>query len=334
MPIFRSSIFSFDTLRLEKARPKGFFRALALTLALVFVAEVGARLLVHSVSPYCEYWEDESGFRFEAYRQHIMQGAAPNLVIIGDSTARFGIDLQALRTTLPAAVDSYNLATPANYPMACHCTTLPLLNEPYAPPKVVIALFSPYGFLATDKAEAQILNSPICKRVESPFSFYKEMRLLWLMRVTPYVKNSSFAKESLKQTWAQRGFTPLIEATPEPSARNPSPSTSLATSSEIKVEKIQVIRDLALLARNRNFKFILVIPPLRKRDKIVEEMVERMGYLQDELKFTLLDFSMSPFLSTNHFLDGVHVNKDGAAIFSQELGKRIYTQMPELALLK
>jgi hypothetical protein len=333
VPTFRSSIFSFDTLQLEKARPKGFFRALVLTLALVLVAEIGARLLVNRVPPYGEYWEAQAGLEFEAYRQHIVQGQTPRTVIIGDSTARCAIDPQALQVNLPEAADIYTLARPANYPMACRCTTLPLLSAPYTPPKLVIASFSPYGFVKTDRLETQILDSPICRKTENPLSYHGEFRLLWLMRTLPYLKNLGAVNEQLKLAWEQRGFTPLMESAPQQNEDTSGANLSEKTA-PIQDERVQVVRDLALLARNRNFKLVLVVPPLKKRDRVVEEYVERMSHLAQELDFTLLDFSTSPFLLTKHFLDGVHLNKDGAEIFSQELGRKIYSQTLETACWK
>lgn len=325
------SIFSFDTLQLGKARPKGFFRALALTLALVFVAEIGARILVQRASPYYKYWEDEPGFRFEAYRQQILQGETPEVVIIGDSTARYGIDSPTLRANLSAAIDMYNLSSPANFPMACHCTTLPLLQEPYKPPKLVIAMFSPNGFVATAAYETLILNSPICRKVTSPFSYHRELRLLWLMRMSPYLKNPEVVDKKLRQVWEERGFTPLTEATAQQPITHPGPAKPSASAAEIEAEKLQVIRDLALLARNRNFKLVLVVPPLMNRDRMVEELVGRIGQLQDESGFLLLDFSASAFLSARHFFDNTHLNKDGAEIFSEQLGRTLSTRMPEIA---
>src|SRR4051794_15523132 len=93
--------------RAAQAR-RAFTALLVMTLG-VLGAELSAEWLCRAVAYRRDYWAADAASQFEYYRRLVRHGPAPDVVIVGDSTAARGLDPEALRDGLPAGTEVYNL---------------------------------------------------------------------------------------------------------------------------------------------------------------------------------------------------------------------------------
>jgi hypothetical protein len=329
------SIFSFETLRLG-ARPAGLFAAPLIALALLLLAEGGARLLLANQDRSWEYWDASAADKFEGYRREALAGAPPDVLVVGDSSAARDIDPGALLSGLPAGMRAYNLGWPANFPVAFRCTTLPLLAAGYAAPKLVVASLSVKSFVDDPRGlrlEEGVLSSYFCRRQNGELSLSDR---IYLTRLRHFL---SFLFPLRPEEILADGFMPLREpkkaagaarAPREPAGRQPAAAAEAQTEEGalgLAPERLEVIYELGRLARARGFALIVVIPPRwglaagSPLDRLTADYREALEEAAGELGFTVLDMSRAPFLSEEHFYDGGHLLAEGAAVFSKEIAK-------------
>jgi hypothetical protein len=187
----RSSICSFETLQLRDKRPKDIVATIVFVLLALLTTEFALRLGMAPLGSSWTYWSLAAAAKYEYYQQVALH-SAPELVVIGDSTAARDISPEVLKEKLGAKVTAYNLAWPSNYPGALPCTTFPLLSLPYHSPKVVIVSLHANGFTNSPKAlrlEANITSSPYCKmKKRAP----EEKRIVFLEQLAALAAENNF----------------------------------------------------------------------------------------------------------------------------------------------
>jgi hypothetical protein len=324
----RSSIFSFDTLRLNGRAPTGFFRAVLLALALSIAAEGAARMVIPAEGPRDEYWSRGAAAKFETYRERADAGSPPAVLVVGDSTAARDFDPAAIAEVLPPGFDAYNLAWPGNFPLAFRCTTIPLLASAASVPRVVVAAFTPNGFSDTERVqrfEAGIMTSDICRRAEGARIPADFLRLTLLGRA---LSRGDATEPDMAAT--ELGFMPLAGRSQERSRREDRARREKDDVRSITAERFEVVRELGRIARERGFALVVVVPPVAPKERdgnVYAEYTRALAHSSAELGFTVIDWRHPEGYDRDAFYDPVHLNAEAARRFSRELGRVVHETM-------
>jgi hypothetical protein len=311
MRTFLSSIFSFRTLAASDVRGSGAWQALVCTLCLVGAAELVARSAIAPIGDYWEYWSPQAAAKFEKYRSDVSHGTAPEILVVGDSTGARDLDPAALADTA-AAASAFNLAWPANFPLAFAESTSPLLRAAVVP-KLVVVSFSPTAFLGTARVtrfEDSILSSAYCQRLQGKRQATDLSYLARLRPALPFFR-SWWTGEKLPQP-ARAGFMPLTGMDMAPDAEEEAHSFG--------DDRFAVLTALLADANQRNFQLLVILPPRLEPSKVRRDAEQAYVARLDASGIRYLDFREAPFLSRSDFYDRGHLNRDGARILSEHLG--------------
>jgi hypothetical protein len=287
----------------------------------VSLAEVASRLMLGGVGDRWEYWDKLAAIKFGDYRTRAASASTPDVVIIGDSTGARDFDPLSMASSSLQGRDIYNLAWPGNFPFALQVTTFPLLREPYQAPKIVIASLSPGSFSTNRRAqefEQEILASTYSQHMLGKYSLADRLYLPRLRNSLPFLIDLYKPNSEFEQLRKNRGFMPVNEGAYQPPKSN-----------DLKVldpGRLAVMTELAQLSKDRNFKLVVVIPPVTERADadtalLYEDYLRHLRLAQAQFGFIILDKRHSNFLSPELFTDGIHLNRAGAVLFSKELGR-------------
>jgi hypothetical protein len=310
MRTFLSSTFSSDTPAWTRGNIVLSLRTLILVVVLVGGAEVVARIALRPIGDYWQYWTSEAAPKFESYRTAVRRGAVPSVVIVGDSTGARDID--------PARLggNAYNLAWPANLPIAFGKCTLPLLQSS-ATPELVVASFTPLGFTDTAnvrRLEESIVSSVYCRKLQGEGSVADFSALARVRLALPF-RRSWWTGRSLP-TVRSAGFMPKLGMGTEALLVNDD-------SAQFSDQRFEPIEALIRTARERGFALLVVVPP--RQNPTAARLVTEQAYI-DRLRrsgVAYLDYRDATFVKPSDFYDDAHLNIEGAEIFSKELAPRI-----------
>lgn len=325
MQKFPSSIFSFETLTTQGWLTTSRVVALVVALAVLVGAEATARLALEPTKEYWEYWDKSAADHFLWYRR-IAISQAPVNVVIGDSTASRNFDPKALSEAF-GQESCFNLGWPANFPLALEKSTIPLLSEPYLPPKRLILSLSPNAF--TDhqlnrKFEAPILRSPLARRLEGETLVADYLYLARLNTAKKFSASWFTGKKLFREP--SDGGALLLEGREERAREN------LEEREERSVvqHRFQVIERIVELANQRSMKLVVVIPPrqFETRQDIESDFLDRLYMLQAQTDFQVVDCRRLALLRIEHFHDPGHLNREGAGVLSRYVALQIQAKDP------
>ncbi len=299
-----------------------------LALLLFAIAESVSRSIVRKVGRRWEYWDKIAAVKFEDYRALVSSNAGPDIVIIGDSTAARDLDPRSMATGHFSGKEIYNLAWPANFPLAFRITTLPLLREPYQAPRIVLASFTPGSFTdnpRVDEFEQEILKSTYCQHVLGHYSFADKFFLPRLRNAMPFLQNKP--DEEFNELRKNKGFMPSEAVVEEYRTTD-----SGTRASQIVASRFDVLIELADLSRQRKFELYILIPPVSPTfaaptADIYQQYLALLKTAQQKYGFTILDKRHSDFLTDEYFTDGIHLTRAGAEIFSSTLPREFQSAM-------
>lgn len=288
------------------------------------MAEGVSRAIVGNVGRRWEYWDKIAAVKFEDYRTRVSSNNGPDIVVIGDSTAARDLDPRSMATDHLSGKDIYNLAWPANFPLAFRTTTLPLLREPYQAPRIVLASFTPGSFTDNPRVnefEQEILKSTYCQHLLGNYSFADNFFLPRLRNAMPFIHDSFKPNEEFNELRKNRGFMPSEAVvkeyrTPDSGSRAP----------QIVPIRFDVLIELAELSRQRKFELYILIPPVSpalapSTADLYQKYLALLEPAQQKYGFTILDKRHSDFLTDEHFTDGIHLTRAGAELFSSTLAR-------------
>jgi len=215
---------------------------------------------------------------------------------------------------------------PANFPLALRLTTFPLLREPYQVPKLVIASLTPASFNNNPRVkdfEQEIISSIYCQHVLGNYSFVDWLYLPRLRNAMPFIRDNYKPSEEFSQLRKSRGFMPSQGVVEDYRSRDPA-----AVSHRLVQDRFAVVSELAQIAMQRNFKLVVVIPPVgKKADEetadTYREYLSNLKRLQQQYNFTILDKRRVPSLTDEYFTDGIHLTQAGATKFSAEVALEV-----------
>ena len=316
------SIFSSKTVNAIGRVPRAFVLTIALALLLFAIAEGASRAIVGKVGCRWEYWDKLAAIKFEDYRTRVSSNAGPDIVIIGDSTAARDLDPRSMSKDQLAGKDIYNLAWPANFPLAFRATTLPLLREPYQAPRIVLASFTPGSFTDNPRVsefEQEILKSTYCQHLVCNYSFADKFFLPRLRNAMPFIRDRFEPNEEFDELRKNRGFMPS-----EAVVKDDRSADSDTPASQIVASRFDVLIELAELSRQRKFELYILIPPvspgrLAPTADIYQKYLALLESAQKKYDFTILNKRQTNFLTAEYFSDGIHLTRAGAELFSSTL---------------
>jgi hypothetical protein len=280
------------------------------TLCLVGAAELVARSAIAPIGDYWEYWSPQAAAKFEKYRSDISRGKAPDILIVGDSTGARDID-PAVLVESGAADSAFNLAWPANFPLAFEQSTSPLLRNEVVP-KLVIVSFSPTAFFGTPRVirfEESILASAYCRRLQGERQASDVFYLARLRPALPFFR-SWWTGKKLPQP-ASAGFMPLTGSSTTPDVEEEAHGFG--------DDRFAVVAALRDAAQRRGFDLLVIVPP-RTRSSELRRAVEATYVSRLAANgIRYLDFRDAQFLSPRDFYDQGHLNREGARSFSEHI---------------
>ncbi len=311
--MFLSSIFSSRTTSFSDARGGSSLKTLALVLCLVGGAEAAARAALRPIGDYWAYWTPAAAAKFESYRSNVRRGTPPRVLVVGDSTGARDIDPRPLAEATGRT--AFNLAWPANFPLAFKSCTLPLL-ETGTRPDLVVASFIPSGFLDSNSArrfEQAILESSYCRRQREQISASDYSYLARIRPSLPFLR-SWWTGRSLP-TVKNLGFMPLTGSDDAPEV-----PTRMAGFED---QRFAAIEDLYRAGHQFTFQVVVLIPP--RRDPTAELRRAETEYLArlERCGFEYVDYREPSFLTASDFHDRNHLNAHGAQALSQALGAEL-----------
>jgi len=321
---YLSSIFSSKTVNEIGPAPRAFVVTIALALLLFAMAEGVSRAIVRKVGRRWEYWDKIAAVKFEDYRTRVSSNAGPDIVIIGDSTAARDLDPRSMARDHLAGKDIYNLAWPANFPLAFRVTTLPLLREPYQEPRIVLASFTPASFTENPRVsefEQEILTSTYCQHLLGNHSFADNFFLPRLRNAMPFIHDNFEPNQEFNELRKNRGFMPsesVIEVDRT--------ADSATSAPQIVGSRFDVLIELAELSRQRKFELYILIPPVSpaleaSTAATYQRYLSLLESAQQKYGFTILDRHHTDFLTDEYFTDGIHLTRAGAKLFSSTLSR-------------
>ena len=320
----RSSTSSSSSRTLDlRTVPAHWLFSLLVALVVVLGTEVAARVFMSPLGDRVwAYWSDDAVDKFEWYRDRVASGRVPAVIAVGDATGARGFDPRVFSET--AGAESYNLAWPANFPLALPVTTLPLLEE-LPPPETVFLFQTPASYVAAPemiRVEQSIRDSLIGKRVLGASSAVIDS--VYLARLYParfYLIRHWIHGAPLYSEPALQGLLPLdgtdseeLDAAAVESWRN----------AQFSEPRRAVLRELTRIAAARGFRLIVIVPPSLLPDPtdMTTRHVTWLRELEADARLDVWNYASTSGLAADHFWNVGHLNREGASLFSAILADR------------
>ncbi len=327
---FPSSIFSSSWSSLWDNETAILLRVAIVAGVLLAAGEAISRAALMPVGALWEYWNPDAALKFQWYRNasepaaNDSAGPMPDVLVVGDSTAARNFDPAALKSPNGPGVEAFNLGWPANFPLAFEYSTIPLLRDGQAVPRVVVVSFSPSAFVdseTTSRFESTILQSAYCRR-QREGSLLQDF--VWLTRIRPALEwRGLWFTGKQPAPPANNGFQPL-----EGHENRSEPDRS-REARQLTEARLDVLRDLVTLASERDFQLVIVIPPIENVDTIPEAGAYRRAVemICNTRNCHVVDCSDVEGLTSEHFWNNTHLNRDGAEVFSHWFSKNVLSDL-------
>jgi hypothetical protein len=319
--------------------PGSWWRTVLLALLLVVSTEIGARALLGTELLPDDYWDAETGQKFEWYRR-LDADHAIDILIIGDSTAARNFAPLAIEEQLNGAT-AFNLGSPGNFPLALRESTFPLLRRGPVPRVVVLSQFvdSYYPSAAADDLERGILTSRAVRVLNDRRVASDHLAIAQLYRNRRVIRER-LAGEKWIDAPELKGFMPDRRTAEEVAARETrreAARTGRVRETAVPA-RLRTVDELAAMARERGFTLVVLIPDQRdaRSEAILADHRRWLRARSGELGFEVLDMAEAIALEPGDFIDTVHLSPTGAVNQSRALGRllapRLETLHPETDL--
>lgn len=334
---YLSSIFSFDTLSLSSERPRGTLRAIALCVFFFLGAELGARVLLNGLDRHWMYWSPTAAVKFEAYRSRLEAGNAPDVLVIGDSTAARNIDPAHIADAVPKLATSMSVGLPGYVLKAMERDFLPLLEQGESVPKVAVVSFLPLSCTehhAILENEKQIFASRYFREIEGEHFVGDYFYLARLLDSRSLIRQS-LRKKGPGQELPANGFMPLRGRSPDWDLFAVGPDEGPPELS-ISEERFSILKKLADICRARNIRLVFAVPPTLDNRLFSKELAQmyadRLRTLATEDGVHTFDGRTLSTLEEKHYWDPLHLNRDGAQLFGDWLAEAMRAEGSDLRL--
>lgn len=196
-------------------------------------------------------------------------------------------------------------------------------------PKLIVLEVSPNILIDPETQQKLKILMPFHKRDPLIFNALTNDEMLekvkLLSSIYPY--NSTIASlitgQYKKNLDTLKGFNPLIGII-DTIGLIKEINASFPTSS-IPYKNLQVLKQFIALCNNHNIKIAIVVSPLYQTNTNLDEMIKEIELTCLEFKnIYFLDYSKfdSIYLHISYFKDNLHLNYEGAQIFSEVISKR------------
>lgn len=242
------------------------------------------------------------------------QSDLPTILLAGNSLLQAGVDLDQLQKSLSASFRIQRLAIPATTYEDWHY----ILHDIFlrgARPQYVVLLMSPshlaFKYPIPDLAAVNVYRGRDLWRVASEQQLgLNDTVMLYITHYSPFWG----ARESIR-TLKQKMLPGYAIALRDQS------KGIVETHRDLKVDP-QRIEDLASVCARQNSHFILVIPPTDQPvdSKAVPQILKEAS----SLGVTALFPVRSSSLDRSYYSDGLHLNAEGAQVFTSALAHAIH----------
>lgn len=294
-----------------------------IALAMVGLAEAGARLALGDDDRW-QYWNRTMATKVATLRRLDASGRAPDLLVLGDSSAAFDLHPVVLDEVL--GTRSYNLGSAGNYPASFDVTVLQgILPSLGFTPKQVVVSFAEHGFDPAHAGQtARVLSSPLGLRMRGErvwgdwLYLVRVHHLIRLMRDPP-------ANPSLRR---EKGFEAYHDALdrrrrrPGMARQLPPPPAWMVRSERRQAlvldQPLEPIRNLFRWAETHDVGVVLVSPPSDTRD-----WNDALDTLASDWSVPHWDYTQAPF---KHHLS--HLSAEAARRYSRQIARRLKEHGP------
>lgn len=288
-----------------------------IALCMVLMAEGAARFAIGDDSSW-RMWSRTTAAKERLLKRRIQQDAAPDLLIVGDSSAAFNIFPPVLDKEL--GIKSFNFGTPGNYPRAFdHVMTHGLLTELDPPPAQMLVSFASISFDPSRNGQtATVLASPLAKAAQGEHVWADHSALVRLhhylrLRREPPVNPTVFRMggfEPYHEALQRRRRQPRLAAALPPVPAffaSPTPTTPSGPSPE----ELTPLRGLFEWAATRNVRVTFVSPPADE-----PQLMGEISTLCAEFGIRHLDYSDAPLPHHNS-----HLSAKDARIYTARIAQ-------------
>ena len=321
MKRYHSSIFSFDTLHNVKSPS---LLAFAISL-LVFVGIEGiGRLVGAELTEGWDYWSQTAASKYITYSNLQETQNTPPILVVGDSGADYGFSPVHFNEAIGEPKFSYNLATLGNFPLSFDKTINEIVlstETEQSQPDYLFIIFTRGGFnqeAEMRQSERSIVHSPVVRRHQGEVTVGHVVSLsrLWRNRMAllAYVKNG----------------TPLISAERGYQSRRDASNEQIVEPEEkqeliLDPDRLSVLERTFRASESLGIKPILIHPPVHSFEKLrwenPEAYIQHVQALCEKYQIPLWDYSRNTDYD-DYMKDLVHLNAEGAELFSIELAHR------------
>ena len=291
-----------------------FIKAVLLLLLLLLIDFLTGRIL------FFLYSRSTSGIAYQEY--YIINETTENILVFGSSRAAYHYVPDIIENELGLSV--YNAGREGTGKFFQYGVLLATINR-YKPKKIILdfdyrEIYKQGGFDRKDLDQLRPFYGKISDQFDSLLADKWYKKLLYRSNLVKYNKKvfHIVAGNVFRGRDNKKGFRPLYGKRMETTVN------LQAGNMEISSEKMEVIRDILLLALENNIDVVLVVSPYCKH--VPESFMEPLENLAREYKLPFLNFiNDTTFLNSPSlfFNDELHLNESGAKIFTSKVAHEI-----------
>jgi len=282
--------------------------------ALVLVCEVGLRLVAHRLSADVAHIGD-----IPRIARSMRSGTRPRILFFGNSLTRQGVDLSAIREVLQAG-SSLEPVTPAKV----YIDDTAVLDWYYALKHYFSGQDAPeyvvLGYVGNQLSDASTVHPD---RIAGYFGGTQVAGELFANDLPDFGSRVDFALSSALTLFSEKErIRTQILSMVLPDYRKAAQRLNQAVSSsknDSPVERYTRLGRLVRLCRERGIRLIIVAMPLPAVYPIDDQLVRTLG----DDNIPLLDMRSVRGVSHDSFLDGFHLNPQGAHAYTRSLATRL-----------
>ncbi|WP_339909325.1 hypothetical protein [Symmachiella dynata] len=329
------SIFNFSTLKVLRVSRKA-IASLCVALLVLVCSEVATRVILTSpIGDGWDYWSEDAAARWLTYDRLCTSINKPDIVIAGDSTAAYGFEPTAFARVLAdggVAANAYNLSALGNFPPAFDASVTDLvLSHPNKQPKVLIIMLARGGFVTTighEQTEHAIISSHVIRRARGDFVIGDCFALARIKSASNRLLRWTAGRHLSTLSASDSGFGRRAQRLKNDNnwARSATIPTERYDAQSLDVLRLETLEKCFSKLQGGHTDVVMVVPPSHRVERLrwqnPSDVSTRFKKICDKWGVEIWDFSFAAEFDDGMYNDPIHLNENGAKMFSQILGER------------